>query len=463
MSLSQPVFWHQGLFLQPQHLQAADHYHSQLAAYLLQRTGPHGWGALGFSINEAAIQNGLFDVQRFECMMRDGTLVVCPDNAMVTARQFEGVWRDRNQKLPVYIGLKHSSRSDSNVTVLENAGGAAALRTRYVSNAGGEPVPDCYQGGAVAKVKTLRYALTLFFGSEIDDADDYETIHVADLMVEGDQFRLDEQQVPPLLVLGASPVLINDLNTLKHNLIGRASLLDSYKELGSGESSSYNPAAITNRLAMQVLSRYVPRIIQHIEAAQIHPLEAYGTLRELISELSVFSDKVGMDGSAKSGSLSLPSYDHKAIGACFKAAIEMIGVLLNELTVSPELVVQLRGQDDGKFVGTLPKEFFERNNSVYLLLRTSEASRKFLDSFINFSKIGAANQVEVYARRALPGVPVIHLQGKPIGISSQPNTHYFMFEREGYEWGYVEDSAQIGLIWNEAPDDLVVEIVMVRG
>jgi type VI secretion system protein ImpJ len=463
VSLSQPVFWHQGLFLQPQHLQAADRYHTQLAAYLLQRTGPHGWGLLDLTINEAAIQNGLLDLQRFECMMRDGTLVSFPDNAVITARQFDSVWRDRNHNLPVYVGLKHISRNDSNVTVVEAISRETSLRTRFVSNAAGEPVSDSYEGGKIAKVKTLRYVLTLFFGSEVDDAEDYEVIHIADLMMEGERFQLDERQIAPSLVLGASPALINHLNTLKHNLMGRAALLNSYKELGSGESSSYNPAAITNRLAVQVLSRYVPRIIQYIEAAQVHPLEVYGALRALISELSVFSDKVAMDGSAKSGSLSLPHYEHNAIGACFQAAMDMIGLLLNELTVSPELVVQLRGQDDGKFVGTLPKEFFERNNSVYFLLRTSEASRKFLDSFINFSKLGAANQVEVYARRALPGVPVIHLQGKPIGISSQPNTHYFMLEREGYEWGYVEDSGQIGLIWNEAPDDLVAEIVMVRG
>jgi type VI secretion system protein ImpJ len=463
VNLSQQVFWHQGLFLQPQHLQCADSYHTNLAAYLLQKTGPHGWGVLGFAVSEAAIQNGLFDIRQFECVMRDGTLVSFPDNALVMPRQFDNVWRDRNHNLAVYVGLKHLARSDSNVTVVESTSGQASLRTRFVSEAAGQPVADRYEGNKVVNVKTLRYALTLFFGDEAHDAEDYELIHIADLTIEGEQFRLDDSHVPPLLSLSASAVLINDLNTLKHNLLGRASLLNSYRELGSGESSSYNPAAITNRLAMQVLARYVPRIIHHIESPQIHPLDAYGTLRELISELSVFSDKVAMDGSAEAGPLSLPAYDHGTIGHCFTTAAEMIGQLLNELTVSPELVVQLKQQDGGKFSGTLPREFFERRNSVYLLLRTSESSRKFLDSFVNFSKLGASNQVEVYARRALPGVPVIHLQGKPIGISSQPNTHYFMIEREGYEWGYVEDTGQLGLIWNEAPEDLVVEIVMVRG
>lgn len=463
MSLSQPVFWYQGLFLQPQHFQCADSYHARLSAHLMQVTTPYGWGVFELTINNAAIQNGLLDIHRLGCMTREGHLLAFPDNAVIVPRQFDNVWRNRSDDLPVYIGLRHSSISESNVTVVESVNDQTALRTRFVSEAAGKPVNDRFESGNTVNVKTLRYALTLLFGDEADSADDHELIHIADLTMEGEQFRLNERYVPPLLCLGAAPGLINELNTLKHNLLGRASLLESYRSLGSGESSSYNPAAITNRLAMQVLARYTPRIESQIEAAQTHPVEAYATLRELVSELSVFSDKVGMDGMASNGTQLLPSYDHDAIGDCFQRAIALIGQLLNELTVSPELVVQLKRQDNGKFSGALPKEFFERRNSVYLLLRTSESTRSFLDAFVSFSKLGASNQVEVYARRALPGVPLIHLQGKPIGISSQPNTHYFMIEREGYEWGYVEDTGQLGLIWNEAPEDMVVEIVMVRG
>lgn len=463
MSLKQPLFWHQGLFLQPQHLQYADQYHQSLAVYLLQQSTPYCWGLLNIEINESALQNGILEIGKLSCVLREGVILDYPNNAALEAVQFVDKWRDTTNPLKVFIGLRLPSQTEPNVTVYQGKNSDSFVRTRYASSAEGNDVLDAFQSDKVANVKTLRYSLALFFDDQFDNAEQYELLPIAQIIKEGEQYKLDESFVPPLINGNACPPLINKLNTLKHDLLGRASLLESYRSVGDGGSSSYNPAAITNQLAGQVLARYVPRISQLIEAGEVHPLTIYGVIRELIGELSTFSNKVSIEGESRNSRINLLPYLHDDFGQCMEIAIEIVAQLLNELTVSPELVVQLKHSESGKFSGSLTKEFFERQHSVYLLLRTAEPFDKHLQSFMNFSKLGADNQVDVYARRALPGVPVIHLQGKPIGISSQPNTSYFMIERDGYEWGYVEDTGQIGLIWNEAPSDLVVELVLVRG
>jgi len=57
-----PVFWYQGLFLQPQHFQHADLFTQSLLAPLRQYLQPYFWGVCRLGVNETALREGTFDL-----------------------------------------------------------------------------------------------------------------------------------------------------------------------------------------------------------------------------------------------------------------------------------------------------------------------------------------------------------------------------------------------------------------
>lgn len=461
MNTSKPLLWHQGLFLQPHHLQYLDQYHQDFAMTLHRQTRPAFWGLVELDVDPDALQSGAFECRSLIAILPDGSFMRYPDNTNLVGRNFEAVWSDRRQPLTVYIALRRLRQKGGNMETL--AVGQTPGDSRWIARPGGVEMEDQHQGGSVASVQPMEFSAGLLFGAEADSADDCILLPVARIAQQGKEYRLDEHYIPPCVHIGASRVLINQLLTLRNNLTGRARVLESYKNAAGGEQGGLSGSAINNRLALQVLARYIPALSHVLDGEPQHPFAIYGLLRQLAGELSTFSEKFDISTDMAEGGLNLPAYDHGELSSAFGAAVELIGSLLNELTIGPELLVSLRREEANKFVGVLDKEFFERRNSLYLQVRTREPASDWLEDFSRYSKLGAAGQVDVYARRSLPGVSLIHLQGKPIGVTGQPNCHYFMVEREGYEWGYVQDNGQLGLIWNRAPEDLALDFVLVRG
>src|SRR5882724_10037759 len=90
-----PIFWGQGMFLQPQHFQQQDCYHEARLRYYLQLLSPFCWGVQALSINEMALRNFLVEVERCELITSEGTPVrfqgaSLPSNARITPRSCEG-------------------------------------------------------------------------------------------------------------------------------------------------------------------------------------------------------------------------------------------------------------------------------------------------------------------------------------------------------------------------------------
>ncbi|CBL44796.1 Bacterial protein of unknown function (DUF876) [gamma proteobacterium HdN1] len=463
MKLIRPLLWHQGLFLQPQHLQYADQYHRDFATALVAHTRPHHSGLIELDIDQDALRSGAFQCKQIEALFPCGTWICFPGNAILPPRNFETYWVDRKQNLTVWLALKRLLPGDTNLTVTGSRHESASAKTRYVTSNTGTEYPDNFQNSGSAQVKPIDYVLQFCFGNEPEDLEEYIFLPVAEITQEGKEYRISEHFIPPCINIGASRAITNTLLTLKSNLMGRARLLESYKSSGANDRTALSNAALNNHLALQTLARYIPLLVHLVEGERIHPFDVYGVLRQLAGELSVFSNKMDVGIEAGDTDLSLPPYDHQRLGHCFYRALDIIGQVLGELTIGPELLVSLKREESGKFAGVLTREFFERKHSVYLLLRTRENFSDLAANFLNHAKLGATGQVDVYARRSLPGVHLMHLQGKPIGVTGQANTQYFMIEKEGHEWGYIQDGGQIGLIWNNAPPDLAVDIVLVRG
>ncbi len=465
MESKKPIFWHQGLFLQPQHFQLSDLYAGFLQRPLSDLGLPHFWGVGALDLSGAAIGNRSVEIAAARLLFRDGTYVEYPGNALIKLRSFKTDWVEGDKPFTVYLGVKKLSQTEPNVSVVKSYDDLSGVTTRFATTADPEEVRDLYQGGATAMVQTLHYVVKVFWETELARLDDYETIPVAQLTREGDTVKLSGTFIPPCVAASASGVLMNVIKDIRDEIAGRGRQLEEYKSPRETQKVEFDAGHMIYLLALRSLNRSVPLLVHYMETKQVHPWVIYGALRQLVGELSSFSERFNMLGESQGGPAAdggaVPAYAHEDLGACMTAVRNLIAQLLNEITIGPEFLVRLERQDD-YYVADLPKNFFAQRNRFYLVMRAESAPEGMLQSFEAQAKLGARDQVPVLISRALPGVELIQMPVVPQGLPRRANSLYFRIEQLSEQWDFVERSGAIALYWGEAPADLRVELVALR-
>ncbi len=64
-------------------------------------------------------------------------------------------------------------------------------------------------------------------------------------------------------------------------------------------------------MALAVLNRYGPLLTHYLETPQLLPWHLYGSLRQLVGELSLFSDRCDMLGQTPDGRALVPAYKQR--------------------------------------------------------------------------------------------------------------------------------------------------------
>ena len=140
--MERPLFWRQGLFLQPQHFQLVDRYYQSLFTSFYKYQQPYPWGIGKIQIQDAALDNQTFNLLNGDFMFSDGSYTVLPDNAVIEARSFGDAWDKKGESLDVYIGLRKWNEFGSNVTTLPNFSDLTDVNTRFVTTIDPEEMKD---------------------------------------------------------------------------------------------------------------------------------------------------------------------------------------------------------------------------------------------------------------------------------------------------------------------------------
>ena len=92
MNMNRPLYWNQGLLLQPHHFQLQDLYFQSLLDPYQRFMQPYLWGVGRLEIQESALGNRAFSLTGGEFLLPDGTHIILSSNALVEARSFEEDW-----------------------------------------------------------------------------------------------------------------------------------------------------------------------------------------------------------------------------------------------------------------------------------------------------------------------------------------------------------------------------------
>ncbi|OPX56902.1 type VI secretion system protein ImpJ [Oceanospirillum multiglobuliferum] len=464
MNTNKPLYWHQGLFLQPNHFQYQDSYNEFIQSVIRRTVAPMAWGVAGLKLDSSGLESGLVSFDTLRALLPDGVLFSFPENARLEGRLLDNsVWPDRNKPILIYLGLR--KRNEEPLVQIESlVNGTTNTNSRFIVDAQNASLSNRYEQSDSVDARVLSLVGKLWFETELAQATAYDLMPVMRLLQEGDQIKVDPSFIPPCITLRGATALVDLLRGVREEVLSRTRQLEDYKQPATTYTvSEFNPRQMRYRLALQVLSRYVQSLSHLLEIPDLTPERAYSCMRELIAELSVFTPLSSVTGEIAAEGIQLPSYNHLNLGLCFTTAQTLIHRLLNEITVAAETLVKFDKTSSSTFSGELPNAMLERKGLCFLIVRTELSQDAWLESFRLYSKLGASSQVELYEARALPGLGKKLLTSRPEGLPNRPNSHYFSIDVASGLWQSVESDRALTLIWPNAPDDLRVELVFLRG
>ena len=460
MDIQRPLFWHQGLFLQPQHFQLLDLSFQSLLTPFHHFIEPHFWGVGEIEIQKAALGRRSFNVLKGNFLFPDGSYTVLPGNALLEARPFDEAWVEGGKPFPVYIGIKKWDGARENVTILNKLENLSEVTTRFVTTADPEEVKDLHSGGPKGQVKRLFYVLKVFWETEWDQLGDYVLIPLAQLERAGEEIRLSEHYVPPCLTISSSEPLFKLIKEIRDQIAARSHQLEEYKSQRGIQTAEFGSRDMVYLLALRSLNRYVPVFSHFTEAQQVHPWTIYGMIRQMIGELSSFSERVNVIGELEDGTRILPNYDHQNLWECFSAAQALVTQLLDEITAGPEYVIRLI-YDGTYYAADLKPTIFEGRNRFYLVLKTEEDPKSVHKSLETIAKLSSREHSPILIARALPGIGLEHLPVPPQELPRRAHSIYFAIDHHSDQWSLVMKGHNIALYWDSAPEDMEVELMVI--
>ncbi|MBC8438460.1 MAG: type VI secretion system baseplate subunit TssK [Deltaproteobacteria bacterium] len=455
-----PLLWHQGLFLQPHHFQQNETFLKSLLTPHNKYHTPFFWGCGQIIIQDASLSQRLIEIEKCELIFQDGTWVKFPENAKIQHRSFEKLSFDVEGDKPVtvYLGIRKWNDFDKNVTSINSNESIDSVGTRYVSSVEPESVKDIHEGGSPVNIRKMDYIVKIFWDHEIDKFNEYLMIPVCQLELKDESVGLSRSYIAPTYVVSGSDILMKILKNLRENMISRCRVFESYK-FSQGLTSDFDAHFMPHLLVLSALNRSLPLLNHIIELEGFHPHAVYGVLRQIIGDLSTFTDRINALGQLKDGTFLLPEYNHEQIFNCFNEAQILLGELLKGISIGGESIFSMT-RENNYFTARLPAEEFRDSYMYFLVLKSTADSEQIINDMHNIIKIGTPKNIDSMIARALPGVPVKHRLVPPPGMPKRSGSYYFRIDSKHHLWEEIKHSGDISLFWDNAPEDTSIEIVI---
>jgi type VI secretion system protein ImpJ len=455
-----PLYWHQGIFLQPQHFQLLDRNCQALLDPYRNYMLPHFWGVASMEIADSALGRGVVELRQGNFVFPDGTHVSLPGNALVEARCFDQSWMKDGKPLTIYLGLKNWSESGENVTVVAAKKSLQNVPTRFIAEESAEDISDLHGGGSVGQVRRLDFVLKLFWETERATLGDFQLIPLAQLEKFGAEVRLSQEFIPPSVSWTASGPLRLLVEEIRDQITARAYQLEEHKSKRGVHTAEFGSRDMAFFLALRSINRYVPILFHYSKERHTHPWHIYGVLRQLIGELTTFSDRVSVLGELATGTSAITDYNHEDLCGCFAPMQNLITSLLDEITAGPEYVIRLIPEGNS-YVADLKPAIFEGRNRYYLAVKTDAEPTAILQCLEDMAKLSSKEHQQVLVTQALPGIGLGYIQIPPQELPRRVNTFYFTVNHHDDLWMTVMKSRSIALYWHNAPADTEIELMVV--
>ncbi len=457
-----PIFWHEGLFLQPHHFQWQDLYFQSLIEPLNRYLQPSMWGIGKIAIQEEALPNFVFNVLSGEFRFRDMTHAIYPGNAVLESRNFEKAWKDKGKPFTVYLGIRKLSQSGRNVSDPKLYESFSMLPTRFAADSDTENLADFYEGSESLPVERLRYVLKLLWEDEKSSVGDYEVLPIARLENKKGEVVLSRDFIAPALSIFSSNALRRTVKTIGELITSTANRLEASKNDRGVHTAEFGTKDMVFLLTLRTLNRFV-LTLRHMlgKGAAVHPWTVYGVLCQLVGELSTFSSKVNLINVTPKSPFYLYEYDHEELSKCFRRAASILAKLMLDIAADPEYVTPFK-YDGQNYSVELPTKLLQGPKRYYLVVETDTAPDVVVAELEGQAKMSSAKYLSLLVAQSLPGISIKHIPHPPPELPRRNMGIYFVINSKSRLWQKVVEEQSLALSWTTHPEDAKIEL-MVAG
>ncbi|QGJ71934.1 Type VI secretion system baseplate subunit TssK [Planctomycetales bacterium 10988] len=443
-----PVHWSEGMFLRPQHFQAADRYWQEQMTTSQNWDHPYHYGIRAIEFSREALENHQFEIHLLHARLKDGTLISLeagqePDRVELKDSLLRGepVKVDleagfADQKMiRLYLGVPKLRLGSPNVALNGDARHERFSETE-------REVQDESQGGndQLINFKDLQVRILL----STEDTTGYEILPIAQIerASEGESVpRLDVKYIPPMLAADAWPPLGRDIVRAIYDIIGKKIEVLSQQVINRGMTLySQEPGDFDRILMLTQLNQAYSVLSVLAFAPGVHPFWVYEELCRIVGQLSIFGDERRTP--------DLPRYDHDDLASVFL----LVKALIEKLIGS----VQDYEFEQRYFVGVglgmqvkLESKWFNSDWEWYVGVHSGELSEQECRQLLSPGhldwKLGSSRQVEILFAHRAEGLMLMPLDHAPRALPRSADWIYFKVSRGNAVWNDVQETETLAM------------------
>ena len=381
------INWQMGQTLLPEHFVAQEEslLADTIARWRLWGLPASGIGAL--NLNDTLLVEGVLSLTSLTLVTNTGVLVDVPRNAVIS---------------PFNLNLPATASVNVYCHLLKDP--AASDEQDYGGDEDGE--------------EPSRMVHQLVLSSERGLSDAIETVKLGifDKSPEG-VWTLSRSYVPPLLRVGTSPYLKEQLEVLESSLEG------FHYKLSQEIAASFlsGDALFTAKQCLKSVYRSQRFLANMKEQVRPHPYLVYEVLKELLTEICFFRSTVPEHVDS--------TYKHEDLAGCFKKIFDPLSEQMQLVqTKSPYLPFELQ---DGMYRCKLPTEIRQASDVYFLVQKSNVNKRVNVDDL----KLSSFSRASLMHKLALVGCPLTRLDRPPFQHPFGPEVDFYQIS-PGEEWDH---------------------------
>jgi len=416
MLRSSRILWGEGLFLRPQHFQQQALFFESSVTQCLRLTHGNPWGIREATLDADALRGGMLCLHTLNMVFRDGVQIDAPGETPLPLSRNLADISQIGAETVVYACLPalnafggNSSGSDAN----------SARPVRYI--AARDTVRDLYTDALEAEVSTLLANVRLMV--EEENRDGHLCVAVGRISKNANgAWEIDQEFIPPLLVVSGSPYLSMLIHRLLDILLVKSQSLAVRHREKVKSVVEYGTSDIASFWLLHTVNRNFP-LLNHFATIPTHPESLYELMAQLCGELMTFSSELTLG--------DIPAYNHENLTTVFDRLDTLIRELLETVVSNRYALIPLANTKPTFFVGRLDSERLVEDVDYYLSVSSELPTTEVLDMVPLKLKAGSPDDVEKILNSALPGVCLVHATQTPVALPVRVGNHYFVLEPQG--------------------------------
>jgi type VI secretion system protein ImpJ len=435
--MSLEIHWHEGLFLQPQHLQRMQKSAQDQFCAERRLACAYPYGIVEARLARDELENSRIRFERLRAVMPSGRIVDFPDHAELPSLDIKPLLARSAAGFKVFLGVPawQNTRANTVKTTADSDSRAKLIYRVSEIECADENTGD---NAKPVQVRKINSRLML----ENEDPSDMEQLPLFRLLrAAGEDVGLPRQDpdfVPPCLLLGGSAVLRELVRDLVSQIEASRKELVVQVARGGFSIDTMRGMQFEQVMRLTTLNRFSSRLPSLIGAPNITPFAVYLELRELLGELAALHpDRDDFEAAA---------YDHDNPYPVFKELSAKIRSHLRG-AVAPSFMKVGFNDVGGTLTATLTADHFSRPNAYFIGVKT------------NLDPTGLARYIEdgdkfklmpqSLATRAIRGIALKEERHPPLELPAQSDLHYFRLDRGASErmWQQVQTEKVATIRW----------------